>query len=503
MRITPDGVTSDVVSSGLDGPIGVTVADDGSVYVCQCRSNSVARVAPDGTVGEFASSPDFDCPNGVTIGPDGALYVVSFNNGHVVRVDRGGRARRFATIPDGRNAHIASARGAFWVTKIEANLLYRVDRAGQAARYAGTGALGFDDGPAAAAPLARPNGIAVTPDGEALVVNTLDGPWRGDESTRIVLRRVDLPPQAEALERITIPVGDMVFDALAAGPDDGDLVLLLHGFPETGHAFGAQLQALGAAGYRAVAPDQRGYSPGARPAAVEAYVMGHFVADVMGMVDALGRERFHLVGHDWGGAVAWVAATRHPDRVRTLTVLSTPHFAALSAQRAAPKSDQGRRSSYFADFGAPGAEQRLLADDKALFREILEGVPPENREVYLTRLGTPEAMRAALAWYHVFAAPARPAGQAVPSPPSTPRAVSPVRVPTMYLWGTADGAFGRAAAEKTAEFVTGPYDFHVLEGIGHWVPELAADTVSHLLLRHLRGERTTGAAHPDNERPAG
>jgi sugar lactone lactonase YvrE len=192
VRIAPNGSTSDLVSSGLDGPIGLTVADDGSVYVCQCRRNSVARVAPDGSVSEFASSEDFDCPNGITIGPDGALYVVSFNNGYVVRVDKSGRAARFATVPDGRNAHIAHARGAFWVTKIEANLLYRVDADGQATRYAGTGELGFDDGTVGEAPLARPNGIAVLPEGDGLVVNTLDGPWRGNEATRIVLRRVEL-----------------------------------------------------------------------------------------------------------------------------------------------------------------------------------------------------------------------------------------------------------------------------------------------------------------------
>lgn len=193
VRIAPDGSIRDLVPSGLDGPVGLTVADDGSVYVCECRGNSIARVAPDGSLNEVASSEDFDCPNGITIGPDGALYVVSFNNGHVVRVDKSGSAERFATVPDGRNAHIAHARGAFWVTKIEANLLYRVDAEGMAERYAGTGELGFADATVSEAPLARPNGIAVMPGGDALVVNTLDGPWRGNEPTQIVLRLVELP----------------------------------------------------------------------------------------------------------------------------------------------------------------------------------------------------------------------------------------------------------------------------------------------------------------------
>lgn len=497
VRVTPNGRLSELVSGGLQGPVGLTVTDDGSVYVCECRRNAVARVAPDGGVSVYARHPDLDCPNGITSGPDGALYVVSFNNGHVVRIDPAGHASRFATIPQGRNAHVAYARGAFWVTKIETNLLYRLSGDGQVERYAGTGSIGFADGPVRQAPLARPNGIAVTPRGDALVVNTLEGPWRGDEETHVILRRVDLPPRDGDPERIAIPVGELVFDALAAGPPDGELVLLLHGFPQTSHAFIAQLRALGNAGYRAVAPDQRGYSPGARPPDREQYVMRNFVADAVGMVDALGYQRFHLVGHDWGGAVAWVTATRYPNRVRTLTVLSTPHFAALSAVREESTSDQAERSSYFAQFAEPDAAERFLADDMAVFRQVLAGVPEQHQEVYLARLGTPEAMRAALAWYHVFARRAGPSSGG--GRPTGAQAVTPVRVPTLYAWGSEDGAFGRAAAVKTAEFVAGPYEFHVLDGVGHWVPEIAADEVNRLLLRHLR---TTGLETLDNYRDA-
>ena len=129
--------------------------------------------------------------------------------------------------------------------------------------------------------------------------------------------------RADTLEHLVIAAEGMEFRALAAGPADGRLVLLLHGFPETGYTWRRQLEALGRAGYRAVAPDQRGYSPGARPDSVAAYGMSRLVGDVLAIATALGRERFDLVGHDWGGAVAWVVATAAPARVRTLTVLST------------------------------------------------------------------------------------------------------------------------------------------------------------------------------------
>ena len=128
-----------------------------------------------------------------------------------------------------------------------------------------------------------------------------------------------------SLEHLEIPVGRFTFDARAAGPAEGDPVLLLHGFPESSHEWRAQLRALGGAGYRAIAPDQRGYSPRARPIGVDNYRAEHLVADVISMADAIGVDRFHLVGHDWGAAVAWHVAGRHPERLRTLTPVSVPH----------------------------------------------------------------------------------------------------------------------------------------------------------------------------------
>ena len=113
------------------------------------------------------------------------------------------------------------------------------------------------------------------------------------------------------MESIELAVGDLVFDARATGPADGALALLLHGFPQTSFAWRHQLEVLAAAGYRAVAPDQSGYSPRARPAEVEEYRSDRLVGDVLGMADVLGVDRFHLVGHDWGGAVAWQVTGRH------------------------------------------------------------------------------------------------------------------------------------------------------------------------------------------------
>src|SRR3954467_7630213 len=123
--------------------------------------------------------------------------------------------------------------------------------------------------------------------------------------------------------------GDMVFDVQDGGPPDGEPVVLLHGFPQDRTAFDRMAPALHTAGLRTLAPDQRGYSPGARPVGRSHYRVREAVGDVLAMLDAAGSERAHVVGHDWGGAVAWAMAAWHPDRVRMLTALSTPHPAAL------------------------------------------------------------------------------------------------------------------------------------------------------------------------------
>lgn len=293
--------------------------------------------------------------------------------------------------------------------------------------------------------------------------------------------------EAEALRKIEIPVGDMVFDALAAGPEDGPLVLLLHGFPQTSLSYKHQLEVLGRAGFHAVAPDQRGYSPRARPADYREYAIPLLVGDVLGMADALGVDRFHLVGHDWGGAVAWVLAGAVPQRVLTLTALSTPHVAAMARFRADPSSEQAQRSSYFAQFSQPGAEVGFLENDAALLMSIWSGLDPDAIAAYREALGNPETLAAALAWYR--AAFGQPATAAPPAPPPPSPSIT---LPTLYVWGTEDPAFAREAAEATRDFVEGPYRFVELEGEGHWVAERSAERVSRLILEHV-----TAGSPPD------
>jgi len=275
-------------------------------------------------------------------------------------------------------------------------------------------------------------------------------------------------------EALRIPVGEEVFEARAAGPEDGELVLLLHGFPQTSWSWRHQLEALAAAGYRAVAPDQRGYSPGARPAEVERYGAGHLAADVLAVADELGGHTFHLVGHDWGAAVAWQVAGRNASRLRTLTVLSVPHPLAFGRALAGEGgSDQASRSSYMDFFRSDEAAAALVGDEGAGLRALFAGSGlTGDVEPYVEVLMQPGAMQAALNWYRA-------------ADPSLAEGLDPITTPTLFVWSTEDPALGREGAEWTAEYVEGPYRFEVLEGVPHWIAEAAPDRLNALLLDHL------------------
>jgi pimeloyl-ACP methyl ester carboxylesterase len=271
---------------------------------------------------------------------------------------------------------------------------------------------------------------------------------------------------------IEIPVGEYTFSARAEGPEDGRLVLLLHGFPQTSYSWRSQLKALGDAGYRAVAFDQRGYSPGARPPEVAAYAIPHLVADVLAVADWLGGHQFDLIGHDWGGGVAWQVAGRYPERLRTLAVVSTPHPGAFTSALRDGGADQSQRSWYMEWFQQPDVpEQSFLDNDAAMLRGMFPG---GDSDEYVRVLTQPGAMTGAINWYRAASI-------------GDVEAMGPVTTPTLYVWSDQDVALGREAAEATRSHVKGPYRFEVLEGVSHWIPEEAADRLNDLLLEHLAG----------------
>ncbi len=289
------------------------------------------------------------------------------------------------------------------------------------------------------------------------------------------------------LQRIAIGRG-LTFDVLTAGPSDGVLALLLHGFAESFHMWESAIAALAAADYCAVAPSQRGYSAGARPETSEYsnYAFDHLVTDAIAMVDTFGRpgQPFHLVGHDWGGSLAWAIADRHPQRLGSLTILSRPHPIAFNRALAMPDGEQARRSAHHKWFLEPDAVARLLAEDVRWLRDRhrSNGMPAVQSARHIEVIGNEAAMSGALAWYRARGIHHKPVG--------------PTTVPTLYIWGDADDTVGRAAAEGTAACVTAPYHFEVMPGGGHFTADQFPDRVNGLLLAHLAAHRARPAALP-------
>lgn len=273
-----------------------------------------------------------------------------------------------------------------------------------------------------------------------------------------------------------VAVGDLVFRTRVAG--DGDrLVILLHGFPQTSWMWRNVIPALAAAGYRVAAPDQRGYSPGARPEDVEAYGFEALTGDVVGLAASLGHERFDVVGHDWGGAVAWGTAARFSDQVRSVTSVSTPHPTALVEAMGTASGDQLEKSSYMTLFGAEKgkAEAVLLGDGADGLRGVYQSwglgtQEGDDVDAYVTALSDEPTLSAALNWYRRGFEWA---------------AVDPVEVPALYVWGTEDVALGREGAELTKKYMRGHYRFVVLDGVDHWVAEHAGDRLIAELKTHL------------------
>lgn len=276
-------------------------------------------------------------------------------------------------------------------------------------------------------------------------------------------------------EQITI-APQLTFDAIAAGRPGAPLVLLLHGFAESMHCWRAQVASLSDMGYRAIAPSQRGYSPGARPdpSDFSHYLIDRLMDDAMAIVAAAGYgdARFHLVGHDWGGSIAWGLADRHHERLASLTILSRPHPNAFN-RALMTDGEQAQRSRHHKAFLEPDAADIVLADDAKWLRDRLaaNGVPADAIERHLAVLGNRPAMEAALAWYRARGAIRGPLG--------------PIRVPTLYIWGDSDDSVGRAAAEGTVDFIAAPYRFEVLPGVGHFAADQVPERIFELLLEHV------------------
>ena len=254
------------------------------------------------------------------------------------------------------------------------------------------------------------------------------------------------------------------------GPLDGRGMIALHGFPQTGLCWEAVAAKLAEGGVRVLGPDQRGYSPGAQPADVSAYTLDKLAGDVLALADSAGWDRFDLLGHDWGGGIAWYLASRHADRVRTLSIASTPHSQALLESF---RGKQALRAWYILLFQLPWLPETLLGARGGWLATRWFGTSRAADPAAMGRLLSDRSTaRGALNWYRAMRV------KGVTGPGRVP-------VPTLYVWSDQDVALGRWPAERTRDFVDGDYTFVELNGVSHWIPEERPAELADAILAHL------------------
>jgi len=262
---------------------------------------------------------------------------------------------------------------------------------------------------------------------------------------------------------------------LQDGPKDGPLVILLHGFPEFSYGWRHQIPYLVSAGYRVWAPDQRGYNLSDKPDGIASYKLDALAADVVGLIDAAGQEKVILVGHDWGAAVAWWIAAKHPERLSKMVVMNVPHGAVMQKHLRSNRA-QLRKSWYIFFFQLPWLPEKLfsLRNWSRLAQVLVSSSRPEtfsqpDLETYRHAWAQPKAFRSMLNWY-----------RAIIQKPSAPPTSSRITVPTLLIWGAKDHALGKEMAQPSIDLCdNGRLVF--IEEATHWVQHEDPERVNELM----------------------
>ncbi len=282
------------------------------------------------------------------------------------------------------------------------------------------------------------------------------------------------------IDIVHMEANGLTFRCRVAGDPASEPVLLLHGWPETSHMWTELMGKLSAEGYYCVAPDQRGFSPDARPKKVKEYRIGKLVSDVTALADAFGMGKFHLIGQDWGSAIGWAVVSEHADRIKSWTAMSVPHIRAFSdALRHDP--EQRKMSRYMALFQLRGIpEWFLLKKDRENLRKTWKKSPPEQLEDYLNVIGNKAALKATLAYYR--------ANYRILKKGKGIDEYGNVDTPALLIWGNRDIAIGRTGVEATAQYMKGSYELIELDA-GHWLMQEAFVECTAPILTHINRNR--------------
>lgn len=278
------------------------------------------------------------------------------------------------------------------------------------------------------------------------------------------------------LESKKIRINQLEFDTLVSGYENDQLVILLHGFPESSYVFRRLIEDLVSHGYYCIAPNLRGYSTNARPRGKKNYEIKHLVSDVLEIAKSVNKERFHLIGHDWGSAIGWQVAHDYPELIISWTGISVPHpqsfFEAILND-----PEQQKKSKYIRLFQLPILpELNIKFNDFKLLRQLWNEQSEDEIENYLSILKEPGALTAMLNYYR--------AGYKVIKQARKKQIMEEISVPTLFIWGNKDVAIGKKAVDESHRFMKGEYSFLELDG-GHWLIQTHFIKVKEAILDHL------------------
>lgn len=292
-----------------------------------------------------------------------------------------------------------------------------------------------------------------------------------------------LSVDTDSFEHATVPTSTLRFHVVRKG--DGPPVLMLHGFPEHWFAWRYQIDALAGAGFRAIAPDLRGYNLTERPPNKIDYSMDHLCADVDALIDAHGGGPVHLVAHDWGGGVAWIYAARKPERLRSLSIMNAPH-PRVFLRHVLTNPRQMLRSWYMLFFQIPRVPEWFFLRDPGKETEKMfrgwarrkEMFPDEVIAKFRDAMTQPGALTAGINWYRAVL-PDRKSFREV-------RGFPKIRVPTLVIWAGNDRALGPELVDDIDKQIDAPCRLHRIPGCSHWVQQEEPEEVNRVLIEFLR-----------------
>lgn len=270
-----------------------------------------------------------------------------------------------------------------------------------------------------------------------------------------------------------IKIRNLEFDCRVRGKEENELIIFLHGFPETSFMWRKLMDKMASLGYFCLAPDMRGYSENACPSGIKNYGIKKLSEDVLNLADSFGKGQFHLIGHDWGAVIGWYTVYNNPARIISWTALSVPHNRAFGKAIKTNKEQQ-KKSRYIKWFLLPLLPEIMMRKNNfEKFRRLWKHSSAEELENYLSVFKRKNTLTAALNYYRANI------GR------NKNEHIGEIKAPTLFIWGEKDLAIGEFAAEGNHKYMKGDYTYEKIKG-GHWLIQTNYDEVEKAVMQHIK-----------------